>query len=101
MTRYYCHDRGAGERELMDTLEEALAAADESIKAYRSSARHDGEWMLESEDVTVGIVAESGDEEDDVATHSSRLVGDDEEGYECFMRELGAPEKTSVPGPSI
>ncbi len=79
MERFYCEDRANGERQVYDTLSDALKDAQTTLKDYRKEATLDGEWDRSVEDLTVGIVAESGDEEDDIVTHRTRYIPDEDD----------------------
>jgi hypothetical protein len=99
MPQYYCEDRGAGERHVYDTLAEALEDAAICLKEYRRSANSDFEWDMSVEDLTVGIVAESGDEDDDIVTHRTRYISDGDEGsFDVTFVEIEQPTAKGTPG---
>jgi hypothetical protein len=99
MPKYYSEDRGAGERNVYDTIEEALEDADINLKEYRKSANSDGEWDASVENLTVGIVAESGDEDDDTITHRAQYVADGDEGsFDVIFVEVEKPSAEITPG---
>ncbi|MCS4089092.1 hypothetical protein [Rhizobium sp. BK176] len=95
MTKFFCKDRLSGERAEVDTLEEALTIGEEWLADHRNEAQHDGEWLNDVEDLTVGLVADSGDEEDDIVTHRATFVGTDEEGFDCTI--LPVPVAVAAP----
>jgi hypothetical protein len=91
MTKFFCSDRLAGERVVTDTQDEALAVAEDFLKEYRKEADNDGEWMNDVEDLTVGMVADTGDEDDDIVTHRATFVGTENEGFDCAILPVPAP----------
>jgi hypothetical protein len=91
MTKFFCKDRLSGERALTDKLEEALAIGEEWLADHRKEANHDGEWLNDVEDLTVGFAAESGDEDDDIVTHRATFIGTGDEGFDCAILPVPAP----------
>lgn len=91
MTKFFCKDRLAGERVVSETLDEALAISEEWLADYRKEANHDGEWLNDVEDLTVGIAADTGEEDDDVVTHRATFIGTDGEGFDCAILPVPAP----------
>jgi len=85
MFRY--EDRECGESHDCDTLEEALAAANESLTFYRQDAVEMSEWSTGVEGVLVSRV-EHGDVI--VPLFCATYVGNDEDGYD--VRMLPVPE---------
>lgn len=88
MTVFFCRDGANNERETCPSLEEALALGAENIRYYRREANLDGEWPMGTDDIEVGLVAESGNEDDDIVTHRATFFGNDEEGYDCRMEAV-------------
>jgi hypothetical protein len=85
MFRY--EDCECGESHDCETLEEAMAAANESLTHYRRDAAEISEWSTGVEGVLIGRV-----EKGDVVTplFCATYVGDEEEGYDVKM--LPVPE---------
>ncbi|TLX15924.1 hypothetical protein [Rhizobium sp. MHM7A] len=85
MFRY--EDRECGESHDCDTLEEAMAAANESLTYYRQDAVEISEWSTGVEGVRVSRV-----EKDDVVIplFCATYVGNEDEGYDVQM--LPVPE---------
>jgi hypothetical protein len=96
MDKFYCDDKYGGERTVYETEAEALEDASTAIAYHRREANNDGEWGLDHGDITVGIVAESGDPDDDIATHRCVFVGDDEEGYDCSIKAFDTEPAVST-----
>lgn len=92
--QYFCEDRANGERHVYDLLEEALEDARISLKEYRKSANENFEWDMSVEDLTVGIVADSGDPDDDIVTHRTRYVPMEEDSFDVEIVAL-AQEKAA------
>jgi hypothetical protein len=97
MTKFFCKDRLSGERAVVDTLDEALSIGDEWLDDHRKEAHHDGEWLSDVEDLTVGFVADTGDEDDDVVTHRATFIGTEDEGFDCAI----LPVPTAVAAPEV
>ncbi|MBY3158399.1 hypothetical protein HFO56_39560 [Rhizobium laguerreae] len=91
MTIFFCNDRLAGERVVTDTLDEAIAVAEEFLKDHREAANFDGEWLNDVEDLTVGTVSETGDEDDDIVTHRATFIGSEKEGFDCAILPVPIP----------
>jgi len=102
MSQYYCDDPGTGERHVYGTLQEALEDAEIALKEYHKAAEFDGEWDMSVENLTVGLVAESGDEDDDIATHRTRYVAGEEEGtFDVVFGEIEKPSAAEATGVSL
>lgn len=104
--KYYCDDRGGGERVVVDTLSDALETAEALIKYCRREAMNDGEWPSGSDEISVGMVSASGDEDDDIPMYQSTFVpepaedNDDGEGpRECFDVKMMPVTPAPEPGP--
>ncbi|MCZ7861838.1 hypothetical protein O9X98_10665 [Agrobacterium salinitolerans] len=91
MTKFFCSDQLSGERILTDTPDEALALAEDFLKDHRREANHDGEWLNDVENLTVGMASETGDEDDDIITHRATFIGSNGKGFDCAILPVPAP----------
>jgi len=98
---YFAMDRAAGELDFFDTEQAAFDYAAETLKEYRRDARADGEWSLDVEDVTVGVVpvgvTQQAARDDDrllCVTHRAKAIGNKKMGYDYRMCLKASAELT-------
>lgn len=86
--QYYCDDRDGGVREVFDNIEDALEMARVSLAEMYKYAVDDGEWSMGAEDITVGLVAASGEEDDDIVLYRTKLILTPDHEEECYDLKL-------------